>query len=102
MDSLWHVASCKSKQAAYALSSWCYIQLQYIIQGAEGIQRRKIKMIKSLDLRSLWSKEQGLGSQEKTEMGRINTQSFNMQNTAADVTVLDAYADRTSNMIDQK
>lgn len=35
-------------------------------------------------------------------MGRINTQSLNMQNTAADVTVLDAYADRTSNMIDQK
>lgn len=35
-------------------------------------------------------------------MSRINTQSLNMQNAAADVTVLPAYADKTSNMTDEK
>lgn len=69
--------------------------------GAGRIQRREIKR---LDLRSLWSKEQGLGSQavkRRQEWAGYTHKSLNMQNAAADVTVLPAYAGRTSNMTDQ-
>lgn len=42
-----------SNHVEYVFSSWHYIQLHCITEGVEGIQRREIKIIKSLDLCSL-------------------------------------------------
>lgn len=88
--------SCRSQPEAPALSPQPYVQLQPFIQGVEGIQRRKIKVIKSPDLCSLWWKGQSLGRAGQDTHTASECANCSCRCGCA------PHADKTSNMTEQK